>query len=279
MTRVLAFAMAFLVATGLELPQFDSNSWWQRLAALTTPLRETTGKFRAPGVYDLGISGGQRVVYRTDGPLAQDTLIPCGSQMFYRGPVGMVCHEDIEDAGTPNNTAAKHEAAPQQADPAGEPAYKVAAPDWEAISRQIVEESQPGKLVAKVQPSRGWVYTGVDTILYLEGSPKTSETVEFAGSTAVVTWSVSRSRIDFDDPSGGNSTVVTEDLGAPYPNETITWVYNTKGRATPRVETTWDATVEVAGQKFVFESVRRTASFVPAFEVRKPKVTLVSSGG
>lgn len=229
-------------------------------------LGSVTAEFRPAGVYYITSNEKGDGYFRSKGPKAEDTLIPCGAIFAGKTWAGQVCYEQHSGQVVQANGG-------EPTDNSGEPSI-----DWAGIAQLVTQNSVPGSLSVRVQPIRGWVYTGVDTILYLEGSPTSSESTQVGGMPVTVKWSVSENRIDFNDPSGVDSTVAVADMGAPYPNETITWVYNTEGRATPSVTTVWDATVEVGGQSFTFPGVRQTTATAPTIEIRKPKISLVAPG-
>ncbi len=235
---------------------------------LFKPLPPTTVKFRERGRYNLGrvSSGVGDGIFITDGPRAEDVMVACNQLGPKRGYTSRLC---VEPSGQVMRVA------PAATGGGSAGGFVLDPVDLESVASAAVGQSSPGGLTLHVQPSRGWVYTGVPTIAYLTGEGGLDQ-VGVDGFGARVRWEVVEHRVDFGDPSGVSAVVLSRSNGAAYPNESITWDYQQPGTAIVQVVTTWRAVVEVGGESYSFDSARTTRSNQVSLEVRKPKFSLIS---
>lgn len=241
------------------------------------PLKPNSAKFSPAGRFEMWSSEGRRYQYHTYGDASQDVLVSCGHLGSKPGHyVSRLCEDDqgrvvrVTSAANAGNSGGTGGAAG-----AGGDGFVFEPVDLQALASAAKDQSSPGGLQVHVQPSRGWVYTGVPTIAYLTGSGG-SDQVAVDGIGARVRWEVQQHSVDFKDPSGARSQVVSNTSGAPYPNQSITWDYQQPGNAAPTVTTTWRAVVDIAGETHTFNSARTTTSTAKSFEVRKPKFSLTT---
>lgn len=235
---------------------------------LFKPLPPTTVKFRERGRYNLGrvSSGVGDGIFITDGPRAEDVMVACNQLGPKRGYTSRLC---VEPSGQVMRVA------PAATGGGSAGGFVLEPVDLESVASAAVGQSSPGGLTLHVQPSRGWVYTGVPTIAYLTGEGGLDQ-VGVDGFGARVRWEVVEHQVDFGDPSGVSAVVLSRSNGAAYPNESITWDYQQPGTAIVQVVTTWRAVVEVGGESYSFDSARTTRSNQVSLEVRKPKFSLIS---
>lgn len=236
------------------------------------PLKPNSAKFGPAGRFDMWSSQGRKFQYHTYGDASQDVLVSCGHLGSKPGHyASRLCEDDLGRIVrvTPaiNSDGADGSA--------GGDGYVFEPVDLQALASTAKDQSSPGGLQVHVQPTRGWVYTGVPTIAYLTGSGG-SDQVAVDGIGATIRWEVQQHSVDFKDPSGNKSVVVSKSNGAPYPNQSITWDYQQPGNAAPTVTTTWRAVVDIAGETHTFNSARTTTSTAKGFEVRKPKFSLTT---
>lgn len=232
------------------------------------PLGPVVGKFRERGRYNLGrvSSGVGDGIFITDGPRAEDVMVACNQLGPKRGYTSRLC---VEPSGQVMRVA------PAATGGGSAGGFVLEPVDLESVASAAVGQSSPGGLTLHVQPSRGWVYTGVPTIAYLTGEGGLDQ-VGVDGFGARVRWEVVEHQVDFGDPSGVSAVVLSRSNGAAYPNESITWDYQQPGTAIVQVVTTWRAVVEVGGESYSFDSARTTRSNQVSLEVRKPKFSLIS---
>ncbi len=120
-----------------------------------------------------------------------------------------------------------------------------------------------------------WVWTGVPTIAYmLLGDTHATTTID-GDLPAQVEWSPAFHVVDFGVKGG---VVKTTKLGAPYPNETITYTYEEPAHnVVPKVTTTWNAKVSVQGVTYHLDKVRETTTtYWRPINPRKPRIRLVN---
>ena len=101
---------------------------------------------------------------------------------------------------------------------------------------------EPGGLT--VQPDRGWVLVNLDTVVWTDGATQTFDTtvlgtpVQVRVSPVDYTW-------DFGD---GSAPLVTTDPGAPYPDHSVSHIYDRAAEgATVELTTRWAGEFQVAG--------------------------------
>ncbi|WP_143058965.1 hypothetical protein [Demequina mangrovi] len=123
-----------------------------------------------------------------------------------------------------------------------------------------------------IQPATGQVIATVPTIAYADGSPRSHAAtllgadVEIRATPTTFTWAW-----------GDGEVTVTEDAGAPYPDQTVSHAY---GRALDEasivLETTWTGEWRVAGGTWTGfdESIVTTAPGI-VLEVLQPRARLV----
>jgi len=115
---------------------------------------------------------------------------------------------------------------------------QVIAFDREDVQRLIVE---PGRLI--VQPDRSWVLVSAETVVMTDASEHVLRTrvldldVDVRVTPVLYTW-------DFGD---GSAPLTGTDPGEPWPNHTVSHVYEAPGTAVISLRTEWDATFRVAG--------------------------------
>jgi len=108
----------------------------------------------------------------------------------------------------------------------------------EDVQRLIVE---PGSLI--VQPDRSWVLISTATVVMTDAAEHTLRTrvldldVDVRVTPVLYTW-------DFGD---GSAPLTGTDPGAPWPNHTVSHVYEAPGAVTISLRTEWDAAFRVAG--------------------------------
>ena len=131
--------------------------------------------------------------------------------------------------------------APAPGDPAepGAPAPLPIVVTAQDMQRLPIE---PGGLT--VQPDRGWVLVNLDTVVWTDGATQTLDTVVLGAPVQVrvtpvdYTW-------DFGD---GSAPLVTTDPGAPYPDHSVSHVYERAAdSATVELTTRWAGEFQVAG--------------------------------
>lgn len=251
-----AFATTPDPANGGRPRDFVFNT--EPLPTLKSPI------FPVIGVYDLGLyqGGSKRAWLRSGGERAWDTLRPCGT-FVGREASHEFCVEPVSGRVQ----------APVSGGSAGASGVEYRPVDLGAIAGEAAAQASPGELVLHVQPGRGWVYTDVPTIAYLTGASEPS-TVVVDGFSVTVDWRASRHEFDFADPSGADSTVVSSEMGAPYPDETISWVYRGAGVTSVSARSVWDAHISVGGVEFVLKGQRESVARSNDFEVRKPIFSL-----
>ena len=108
----------------------------------------------------------------------------------------------------------------------------------EEVQRIIVDS---GELI--VQPGRPWVLVNAETVAMTDAAERIVGTqvlevdVEVRVTPVLYTW-------DFGD---GSAPLTGTDPGAPWPNHTVSHVYETPGTVTISLRTEWDAAFRVAG--------------------------------
>ena len=108
----------------------------------------------------------------------------------------------------------------------------------EDVQRLIVES---GSLI--VQPDRSWVLVSAETVVMTDASEHILRTrvldldVDVRVTPVLYTW-------DFGD---GSAPLTGTDPGAPWPNHTVSHVYESAGTAVISLRTEWDAAFRVAG--------------------------------
>lgn len=94
-----------------------------------------------------------------------------------------------------------------------------------------------------VQPPDGWTLINVDTITYTDDAPQEFET-ELLGVPVVIRAVPAEFSWDYDD---GSAPLVTDDPGAPYPDNSVGHTYTAPGEVTISLTTTWRGQFRIAG--------------------------------
>ena len=265
----ITLAVALAVSSGSAAPIADHSSSedvaerrWDRE---DSPKSATDGAYvrdlRVPGVYPMVRNGQPYNYHAVAGGI--DTLLPsCQTHAMIRS-------DDRSNYFCPGRVN-------------GEPTPLENVP--EAVVYVFNREHIRGEISGLTPPSvdfhlqpeiYDWVWTGVPTIAYmLLGDTHATTTID-GDLPAQVEWSPAFHVVDFGVKGG---VVKTTKLGAPYPNETITYTYEEPAHnVVPRVTTTWNAKVSVQGVTYHLDKVRETTTtYWRPINPRKPRIRLVN---
>lgn len=121
---------------------------------------DPTFLFLPEGVYDMGVRDGKRIRYYSKGHRAEDVMVVCNLTVSEVYLANRMCAEPIAE-----NTA-------EIFDAAYDPGSDGWSPEVQLLREAVVAQALPldaapnGTL--QLQPPKGWAFTGVDTIAYLE---------------------------------------------------------------------------------------------------------------
>ena len=259
--KSVATLLAFLVA---PLSFYLPNKHGDEVNGGAVPLGWTYFQVAPVGWHYVSSKGGVDTFFRSEGKPAMDTMMLCSGLdfQFRKVAANTFCTSPNEAA---NITAVL--STPSEPGDTTTPLLQ------RAIITSHLPLNQVPQPTIHIQPPKGWAFIGVDTILYLT-YPNPDQTINIGGVPGQLTWQVAYHDIDFGQ--GPNQHLQTGSDGAPYPDQTITHVYEEPGTVTPQVTTTWNAIVNIAGNHFRFDEITTTHTTGSELTLRKPQIRLVN---
>jgi len=146
----------------------------------------------------------------------------------------------------------------------------VVLPSPEQVALSYRELAQPPAPKPRIAP--GWAITGLPA--YLESGGRRAQDFPFDTVLGPLRISAAFSHLTVDWGDGsGPQRYPAGDLGGPYPDGGIRWVYTDVGVVDVTVVQHWTVTWSVGGESGTFEDVTSQAS-IPAFEVEQVQAVL-----